>query len=79
MESRSAEIIVSARVATAGTVSACYCDWEGSPKGGGRTAVFKPVWQSVGVVVRLRRNDAVNEALAELDKYNKEMSERYTE
>lgn len=62
-----------------GYVDDCYCDWEGVPKGGGRTEVFKPAWQSVGVVVRLRRNDAVNEALAELDKYNKEMSERYTE
>ena len=29
--------------------------------------------------VGARRNDAVNEALAELDKHNKEMSERYTE
>ena len=29
--------------------------------------------------VSARRNDAVNAALAELDKYNKEMSERYTE
>lgn len=48
-------------------------------KGGGRTEVFKPVWQSVGVVVRLLRNDAVNAALAELDKYNREMSERYVE
>lgn len=62
-----------------GYVDDCYYDWEGFPKGGGRTEVFKPVWQSVGVVVRLRRNDAVNAALVELDKYNKEMSERYTE
>lgn len=62
-----------------GYVDDCYCDWEGFPKGGGRTEVFKPVWQSVGVVVSLRRNDAVNAALVELDKYNKEMSERYTE
>ena len=62
-----------------GYVDDCYYDWEGLPKGGGRTEVFKPAWQSVCVVVRLRRNDAVNAALVELDKYNKGMSERYTE
>lgn len=62
-----------------GYVDDCYCDWEGFSKGGGRTEVFKPVWQSVGVVVRLLRNDAVNAALAELDKCNREMSERYVE
>lgn len=71
-------IKVTGKVSDGYVDSPCY-DWEGFSKGGGRTEVFKPVWQSVGVVVRLRRNDAVNAALAELDKYNREMSERYTE
>ena len=71
-------IKVTGKVSDGYVDSPCY-DWEGFSKGGGRTEVFKPVWQSVGVVVRLRRNDAVNAALVELDKYNKEMSERYSE